>query len=1369
MPLNLSAFTPIGTKSRLNLSAFGKRTLFEKEVPEAKKIVTVGAFPKRRIPTIGLRPPSIERRTTTPAIFKRPEPKKPEDVFKIELSVEETQRLRETGKIDKPQEELSLFRLFLTRPIGDAISESIKISRRRGRVREVERERSIKRIGDLLVSRQTKKRLISLGALTSQVGTTSFVEKKIEELEKEVPEARELVLALKAPQLLLPFTGIRVVSTKQAQFIIARALRSKITRQDLIDITRGTMKDKAKLEAFKFMSADPVLKPELIKIAKNQKISPAKKLVDYFRENIIVSKVAPTKAPILQLPGLPPIKPTVGIKVPFRKAPIVAKPLVAIKPKITIRAIPKELEPLAVEARKFKSAEEFQNIFVNSIRPRLQKALPRAHDVDTGLAPSFTKSFPRSLKEAMKPGFEERAILLTPEWTGKVLTEMSGLNLEKTLSRIERGLSITKKTSPTLQDFYTQATKGVRAKPLKVPFKPVVKERGILDILKEERLKIARKPVERELKPLIEEKPFIPKDLEPLERQALKFNTAEEFIEAQSSGGKILKLNDIVPDDALSIIDKRVSDLTGTGLPERLYKGFDGVTVGELADVIGKLGIEDDVFRESTIALRKVGYRRIGDIVLTEDGMKTIPQLQEVFNQATKKVEELLGPKPKIPFETVSGYDNFINLNKIKVKNIPFQDMDMAELVRGVSGERILPAIRRSGFFATKKIQTVPIRDLFSQTLSPHLMALKQDGTKLGGPFGEVFKRIWKPTEKSIRVEKEFNTKTIKQIRDLGDKHNIKTDNKSLERLSDVIERVPVTHKVRGENVFRPIEPTAAEAAYIKELRALLDDLRNQANIVRKKLGKDQMGFIQNYIPHMQRTTLWNDLINNTATISDSLDFIIPNQARNPFAFKRLLEEMPDAERNLYILLDRYIGAIGKDIYLTPSIENIKAYNNVLKNRGLNKSAKYWDEYIREGLIGKQHKLDSALNVNKVQRRILQKWNNSVNLAFLTGKIAWNIATQPLSYIMNVPMETASLITPVKAIIKSFNKGLRQYVKENSDVLSIKSTDVRAIAIGEGRNIQNRIYRTKINKYNDFISMIGSVLERELTLTSYIAGLERAKQLGLTGEEALWHADLTAARTQSMYNKENRALILNSDIARAAFPFQSFSIEMYNHAKEIISKSGGALQLTYRQRLGKLFYLLVGIYLSSLYSQALTGRKKTTVGTFIPFLGEYVDRLIDKAFGNQYLGGRSPVTVIQIGEDIIQGSKDFINHGDLKRLRKVAINFGLALFGIGGGGQINNIIDGLMADIEGDVKNVKGDTLFEVDDALSQVKAPIFGVWSTQEGIDYWQQRDKPTEVERKGGESIEKILKDLGLPALPGAEVPLPELPSLPKLPSFR
>jgi len=1303
MALNLSAFTKTRTGG-LNLSAFGK-TLFEKEVPEA-----------RLIPT-WTRPPATETEKRMQELGFVPLPKRePEPVF--------------------PEKEISLFKMLLTRPLNEVIQESI----RRGKERDVELDFTIKRIERLPVSRQTKQKIISLGLFASQPGgITPFVENKLKEVEKEVPEARELVSALKFPEMGIPIGGMRFVSGKQAQDLIVRAVKSKLTKGDLQAITRGVMKDQAKMTAYKTMTTDPAMRKELSAIARNKKIPITKKIGDYLKETF--KPAEPVKAP-LRIGEAPPKVAPEALKAPVARVP--AKPGI----------IPKELELLVPEnVRKFLGED------IVSIKK--SRGLRGDVEVDgyiattkTGRSQFFTTT--KDIPEKFLTKAEIRAIPKELEPLAKEARKYEPLMMTKT---------------PEGQAFYQSFRSGTRK----------ITEKPLTDFVKNPKL--------------FEQYPFLKKTKvifapdKDFTRQSLKFGGGADFINNRilfrgrsGIGGR---------PDSLTYLHHEIEHLIdaskGLRYPRELplikrpqeIRAFER----QIKSVVDAGGTDRDIVRLAEDIGKSV---KGADKEFVERLIKIGKQRKDFYTQATKGVREVAEVAPEVAPEVIptviaptelSGFKNFISkessigtlqskINTINGKRLSGQitaeeanksiqelrkeikiladELGVAEIVKGT---KTSPAIRKSGFFATKEIQTAPIRDVYNQTLHPHHMALRQDGYKLGGEFGVIFKKLWKPTEKAIRADKLFGVKTVKEIRALGEKHNIKADKKNLERLSDVIEG-----KIKG---------TPQDKAYIKELRTVLDDLREQANVVRRSMGKTEIGYIEDYIPHLQKTTLWNELLSNRATISDNLDFIVPNQTRNPFAFKRLFEELPKAERNLYVLLDRYVRAISKDIYITPAIENIKAYNNVIKNRELFNASRYWDDYIRQGLIGKQHRIDIAVGIGLKSRRVLQKWNNMVNLAFLTGKVAWNVATQPLSYIMNVPMETG-VINSLKAIYKSFNKGLRQYVRENSNVLAIKSGDVRAVAIGEGRNIQNRIYRTKINKYNDMISMIGSIEERELTLASYIAGLDKAKQLGYKGEDAIWFADLTAARTQSMYNKENRALIINSDVMKMIFPFQSFAVEMFNHAKEIITKSSGAMQLTYRQRLGKLFGLIVGIYLSSIYSKAITGRKKTTVGTFVPFIGAYVDMLIARAMGEQYFGGRSPITVIQIGQDVIKGAKDFIDHGDLKKLRKVGLNFGLALGGIGGGGQINNIIDGIMANIDEDVKNVEGDVMFEVEDALSKVIAPFFGIWATKEGREYWETDEEP---ERKGGESMEKVLKDLGLPTLPGTIKALPKLPGLPEL----
>ncbi|MDA2921714.1 hypothetical protein MYX07_00425 [Patescibacteria group bacterium AH-259-L07] len=974
------------------------------------------------------------------------------------------------------------------------------------------------------------------------------------------------------------------------------------------------------------------------------------------------------KRPIPGIKGKPPI---------ITPPPAPVKPVLPVLPKIPVKPVSKITEKVKIPTIPSVGVKpEVKPVVPEEVRPLpkdIKRVEPEVRVTERELREVISKE--------LRPLAEEVKKFKSPEEFIKKLKSIDDelVRLRSTIPTIEKRIQ----KLPKEDRFLAEVVAGEKLQP---------------DIIRAftEKFDVGEDALRRffNLAKVIEFKPKVKpilKGLEPLAKEARKFKSSEEFVDFIEK----------------SIVKRKIEVPVGMkGIPEVERE------INRLQNIIRKNFVVDAKLSKS--------------------------QLTDFYNQAVKEVKPIVKAKTKVkpklkpekvPIKAVSDFKNFINLKKIKTKDIPYKEMDIAE--RTTPKGNKLPAIRKTGFFATKDIEDAFVRDVYNQTLPPHLMALKQDGYKLGGKFGVIFRRIWKPTEKAIRNEKEFISSHSKLIRQLGKKHHIKPSEKNLKHLSDVIE---------GK-----VKATPKEEAYLKELRTVLDDLRNQANAVRRIMGKKEIGYIENYIPHIQKTALWSELLSNRATISDNLDFIIPNQAKNPFAYKRMFELLPDAERNLYILLDRYIRAISKDIYLAPAIENIKVYNSVLKNRELTNASRYWDEYIRTGLIGKQHKLDLSLSIGLKGRKVLQKWNNMVNLAFLTGKVAWNLATQPLSYIMNVPMETG-IRNSIIAIGKSFNKSLREYVKINSNVLAIKSGDIRAIAIGEGRNIQNRIYKTKINHYNDFISMLGSIEERELTRASFIAGLERAKQLGLKGEDTIWFADLTAARTQSMYNKENRALILNSDIARTMFPFQSFSVEMFNHFKEISTKASGAMRLTYRQRFGKLFGLLVGLYLANLYSEALTGRKKTTIGTFVPFFGAYVDMLIAKGAGKEYYGGRSPITVIQILRDGLDGARDYIEHGSIKRLRKLALNFGLALGGIGGGGQINNIIDGIMANINEDVRNIKGDVMFEVKDAESKIKAPIFGIWATKEGKEYWLPKEKK---------------KKPGLPKLPS-------LPKLPKLPNI-
>ncbi len=874
--------------------------------------------------------------------------------------------------------------------------------------------------------------------------------------------------------------------------------------------------------------------------------------------------------------------------------------------------------------------------------------------------------------------------------------------------------------------------------------------------------------------------------------EAKKFKTVDEFVESQKdklSGAKQIvraDLNEAGFDieltnraiksgmsfqEVLNFITGSVGKAKDVGVntsnfSENLRAIIDskdsldiGKTTQQLTDIFNKAQKVEPTKTESLETIRQeiktaqkdagINRSELRDITIKETGHFSLTHPDITNEQLSKVLSEIKQPQAELPeLKELSNFDNFESrqstipaidkkMNEIngqrlsgsisapeankKVQALNKEKLEYAKekgiaITKTASGKTRI-AIRKTGFYAKKKIENAPIRDVYSQFQSPAGMSLMQDGYKRGDPFGVIYKEVWLPTKKSIADSAGLKNEFDNQFKAILKKHRFPATKKNGEYLSDMLEKkVDIPEKYVG---------------LTKDIRKFMNDKRDEANIVRKAMGKKEIGYIENYVPHVQQTSIWNMLIGDDMTISDNFDFIIPNQAKNPFAFRRMMKEMIDPDRNFFALVERYNSAISKDIHITPAIENIKAYNIVLKDKEKFNAAKFWDEYIRVGLLGKQHKLDSALSVNPLVRRGLKKWKDLLNKAFLTGKLSWNIATQPLSFISLTPVE-AGFRNTLKSVFKMFHSGIRRSVREHSLSLKIKSKDILSDAIGEGRGFANRIYRTKIDKWNDMLSVVSSIEEQLLHQASYIAGLDMAKKLGYTGDDAHIFADLVAERSQSMYNKENRSLILNSDVATGLIPFQSFAVEMSNHAKEVLTKDKGAVQLKKRERLGKLLRLIIGIWLANKYAKAITGRAKTTLGTFIPFAGEAVDRGIielkniikaKKGEKQEYVSNRSIISVSQQFSNLVKASKDYMKYGDITRLRKIAITFIPAMFGAGGGGQLSNFVEGMIGVINEEVKSASGKRLFKIEDIISKIKAPIFGIWSTKGGREYWAKR----------------------------------------------
>ncbi len=143
--------------------------------------------------------------------------------------------------------------------------------------------------------------------------------------------------------------GMKLVTPKEAEILIAKAVN--LTREDLQTITSGGTVDSVKLDAYKTLTKYPELRERLSTIAQDKKIPLMNKITDYVKD-LFPAKVVAEKAEV----GIPKVLPAEKAIISVKGIEPVVKPVLE---KAVKAVIPPELQPLAQEARKYGSAEEF--------------------------------------------------------------------------------------------------------------------------------------------------------------------------------------------------------------------------------------------------------------------------------------------------------------------------------------------------------------------------------------------------------------------------------------------------------------------------------------------------------------------------------------------------------------------------------------------------------------------------------------------------------------------------------------------------------------------------------------------------------------------------------------------------------------------------------------------------------------------------------------------------------------------------------------------------------------------------------------------------------------------------------------------------
>ena len=271
-----------------------------------------------------------------------------------------------------------------------------------------------------------------------------------------------------------------------------------------------------------------------------------------------------------------------------------------------------------------------------------------------------------------------------------------------------------------------------------------------------------------------------------------------------------------------------------------------------------------------------------------------------------------------------------------------------------------------------------------------------------------------------------------------------------------------------------------------------------------------------------------------------------------------------------------------------------------------------------------------------------------------------------------------------------------------------------------------KIYKTPLDILEDFSTLFLNQTEKLLTGTSirsaYIDGARR----GLEGEALKNYASDGGAKTQSMYNDEDKPALLRSLLVKTGAPYQTFAFEVMNTFREWAGKTGTPPSSKMQTMWQVIRFLAAASVFSIIAKKAINKEVWTWKRPPIPFAEFWLSPIIGKLTG-QYIGSASGLTSpIQTATRVGQGIKDVMDGGSWRKLRNELLRYGPGLFGIPGGTQLSRTVDAIIAYSVGGIRDKRGRLLFEIKTPKEVAQATFGGVWSVAGGREYIKTREKP-------------------------------------------
>lgn len=623
----------------------------------------------------------------------------------------------------------------------------------------------------------------------------------------------------------------------------------------------------------------------------------------------------------------------------------------------------------------------------------------------------------------------------------------------------------------------------------------------------------------------------------------------------------------------------------------------------------------------------------------------------------------------------------------------------------------------------------------------------------------------------------------------------------------------------------------------IAEIQQIYKEIHPKINETLLRNGYDPVGYIDGYFPHM----FFDDASDPMGKALQRLGFDFESKelpmdiAGRTETFKPgkkwsgnlLSREGTSTDYDALRGMEKYLDDIGDVIYHTDDIQKLRAYEdnmryqlspegvkeevNKIRARDdldeLEKQIKIDAAYEKvkghslqnyvnnirtytDLLAGKKHPIDRILENNLFSRKVYKAMNTIENKV-AANMVGGNIGSALTNFI---PITQGMATTSKKNAVKGLEEALIYMGKDGMDDLTRKSAFLTT------REGQERLYRTGVQKFSDFISKPMEIADKFSTQAVWRAKYYDLLGKGMEEKEAVLAADNFARNLFAGRSKGSMPTIFSSKMAK---PLTMFQLEVNNQLDFLLKDIPKEQKGNVRKIMNSYAQIVIGSYLYNDVYEKITGRRSAldpwgfvneTVGDFTgERMRNTLDILSDLASGNGFMpfeeteelggsqaveelltrtgeqmpfigglvfdGGRIPLSSAGMDISEIAGAWADVKRGDASfdyardKTLKEATSSLLYLLPPAGGGQIRKSLDGLKTMQEGGSysSGKKGDKLqFAVDqeDPLAWVQAGLFGKWALPEGREYIENgfrglSEKQTAQQRKMAENFGTSAKE--------------------------